>query len=211
MDSKFLIIILFLLITALTFVSGTSLIQAGNIQTNLQPSLAGGTGGSTVVGGDAWEVGINSGKANLQDLPHDKTSCNKLGGCWDEYNGCYPLGYIKEGFYCYDKAKQVGGLHFYEPGFVNQSPDGEPCNNNYECKSDICLDSFCTNVEEIINNQVDLRLKEMEQKINNKSKENPPQNNSQEETSTTITGATIETQDERVLKELWNWLKGIFS
>ncbi|NQT59082.1 MAG: hypothetical protein HQ557_08880 [Bacteroidetes bacterium] len=41
-------------------VSALDAIEAGNIQTNLQSFMGSGSGGTTVIGGDAWEVGTSS-------------------------------------------------------------------------------------------------------------------------------------------------------
>lgn len=47
-------------------------------------------------------------------------------------NKCYPLGYIKTGQYCSDN---------YE--FVEQLTGEENCENNFECKSNLCIDEQC--------------------------------------------------------------------
>lgn len=45
---------------------------------------------------------------------------------------CYPLGYRKSGEYC------SGELEFME-----QSEEGASCDNNFECKSNVCVDDRC--------------------------------------------------------------------
>ncbi|MBU0907002.1 MAG: hypothetical protein KKD18_05020 [Nanoarchaeota archaeon] len=44
---------------------------------------------------------------------------------------CYPLGYRKSGNYC------------SEGGFLEQVSDEGSCENNFECKSNLCIDSSC--------------------------------------------------------------------
>lgn len=45
---------------------------------------------------------------------------------------CYPLGYRKSGEYCSDELE-----------FVEQSEEGASCENNFECKSNVCVDDKC--------------------------------------------------------------------
>jgi hypothetical protein len=55
-------------------------------------------------------------------------SCN---GCLVE-EVCYPLGFRKKGTYCFDDFV-----------FINQTVEGEYCDNNFECSSNLCLDNEC--------------------------------------------------------------------
>jgi len=55
-------------------------------------------------------------------------SCN---GCLVE-EVCYPLGFRKNGQYCFDDFE-----------FVNQSQEESPCDNNFECKSNLCVNDAC--------------------------------------------------------------------
>jgi len=54
--------------------------------------------------------------------------CN---GCLVE-EVCYPLGFRKAGQYCFDEFE-----------FVNQSAEDAPCDNNFECSSNLCMDGSC--------------------------------------------------------------------
>ena len=47
-------------------------------------------------------------------------------------NKCYPFGYRKANNYCTD-----------EGNFIEQSKSEEKCDNNFECKSNLCIDSKC--------------------------------------------------------------------
>ena len=47
-------------------------------------------------------------------------------------NKCYPLGYRKSGEYCSDDLV-----------FVEQSNKESACENNFECGSNLCVDSQC--------------------------------------------------------------------
>jgi len=52
-------------------------------------------------------------------------------GCLLE-DKCYPFGYRKDGKYCYDDLK-----------FKEQKGSEESCENNFECGSNLCVDSSC--------------------------------------------------------------------
>jgi hypothetical protein len=47
---------------------------------------------------------------------------------------CYSFGSIKPGYYCSDQGY-----------FLEQKEDETACENNFECQSDVCLDSICIN------------------------------------------------------------------
>ncbi|MGD9276651.1 MAG: hypothetical protein PVJ67_05745 [Candidatus Pacearchaeota archaeon] len=55
--------------------------------------------------------------------------CNQ--GCLLE-QACYPLGYRKNGMYCSENLE-----------FVNQSEDDSVCENNFECKTNLCVSGEC--------------------------------------------------------------------
>ena len=57
-----------------------------------------------------------------------KVVCN---GC-ELKTKCYPFGYRKDGKYCSD-----------ETNFVDYKGKKESCDNNFECKSNICVNSEC--------------------------------------------------------------------
>ena len=63
------------------------------------------------------------------DIPEEKLfySCS---GC-ESKGKCYPIGYRKEGQYCSEN---------YE--FIGQSKAGT-CENNFECKSNVCISDEC--------------------------------------------------------------------
>jgi hypothetical protein len=64
------------------------------------------------------------------EIPDEKVfyACN---GC--ELEGkCYPMGYRKEGMYCSDNNE-----------FIFQLGAGGGCENSFECKTNLCIDSEC--------------------------------------------------------------------
>ena len=52
-------------------------------------------------------------------------------GCISD-NKCYPIGYRKDDTYCSDNEK-----------FLTQGMTESTCNNNFECKSNLCIDDKC--------------------------------------------------------------------
>ncbi|MFH0936119.1 MAG: hypothetical protein V1815_00380, partial [Candidatus Woesearchaeota archaeon] len=52
-------------------------------------------------------------------------------GCLDNEK-CYPMSYRKSGMYCSDSGK-----------FEYQLDDNNNCENNFECKSNVCIDGSC--------------------------------------------------------------------
>lgn len=79
------------------------------------------------------------------EKPQEERDCRK-NGCF-ENDRCYPFGYRKDERYCEEKAK-VYASSVYRSAFVNQSEEGEECNQNYECKTNICSDNICVNLTE---------------------------------------------------------------
>jgi len=55
-------------------------------------------------------------------------------GCLEE-DICYQIGHRKESNFCSDNKE-----------FIPQNDDDAPCDNNFECKSNICIDSKCIEV-----------------------------------------------------------------
>jgi len=70
--------------------------------------------------GETTEVPANTSEINI-------SPCN---GC-EQDNKCYPIGYIKSGSYCSDSGQ-----------FVSQIGIGS-CKNNFECSSNLCINSKC--------------------------------------------------------------------
>jgi hypothetical protein len=64
-----------------------------------------------------------------QNETSDEIICN---GCSLE-NKCYPLGYRKSGKYCSDNNNN----------FLDYLEKKSNCENNFECKSNVCIDSEC--------------------------------------------------------------------
>lgn len=69
----------------------------------------------------------------LPDNDEDEQIVYVCGGCFNEDNQkCYPIGYRKKTSYCVDDGTFEEYLQ----------PTGE-CLNNFECKSNLCIDSVC--------------------------------------------------------------------
>ena len=64
-----------------------------------------------------------------EEIPEDKVfyKCN---GC-ELGDKCYPMGYRKQGQYCSDNNEFIGQL------------GSGTCDNNFECKSNVCISSEC--------------------------------------------------------------------
>jgi len=57
---------------------------------------------------------------------------------------CYQYGYRKDGKYCSDEKSE----------FINYTPQGESCENNFECSSNVCISGECISegfIKKIIN------------------------------------------------------------
>lgn len=66
------------------------------------------------------------------DIPQEEEKKFFCNGCELE-DKCYPFGYRKNKQFCSD----VGS-------FTNQIGGGEFCENNFECRSNLCIDDVCT-------------------------------------------------------------------
>jgi thioredoxin-related protein len=74
-------------------------------------------------------------KEEVYDIPveeeEEKEVTHFCSGCLKD-NKCYPFGYRKSGDYCSDSEE-----------FVAQSESGKTCDNNFECRSNVCIDGEC--------------------------------------------------------------------
>ena len=74
-----------------------------------------------------------------QEVIGNSFVCN---GCAED-NKCYPFGYRKVGDYCSDNSQ-----------FVTQLEAEKSCDNNFECSSNVCVNSTCISpglIEKILN------------------------------------------------------------
>lgn len=139
-----------------------------------------------------------------------RDACFFMKGCY-ENPMCYPFGYIKDGQYCSDKLEEWGKISY---GFVNQkSYDGDICENNFECQSNLCYGGECISPSEVglidyLNkkiNELEARINFLEQQLGSKS-----DNSIEENVSASITGGVVsENSVER--KGFFDWLKNLFS
>ena len=67
----------------------------------------------------------------LNNIPSPQLTCNS--GCLLN-DKCYTFGYRKSGRYCSDNSE-----------FVEELGDEEVCENNFECRSNLCIDGQCIN------------------------------------------------------------------
>jgi len=77
---------------------------------------------------------------NEEDSDEVDYVCNN--GCELE-DKCYPIGYRMDGSYCSDDFE-----------FTNQTVESESCDNNFECKSNVCVSDECVSgglIKNIIN------------------------------------------------------------
>jgi hypothetical protein len=152
-----------ILLLSLTFVQAANypapLVQAGNIQSNLQSQLGGGSITPDTVVGDSTLL-ERAGVIKLdEEESYESIDCKKH-GCWYE-NNCYAIGerinsYLKYNkdfswryttyFYCGEKSKLVTTRQIQ---FIPQKTTKENCENHYECLSGFCLNNLCTQEEGI--------------------------------------------------------------
>ncbi len=73
-------------------------------------------------------------KPNITEGPEEIEDFNRYYcfGCLVE-KSCYPLGYIKDGKYCFDENKT----------FIEQKKPESFCENNFECDSNLCINNQC--------------------------------------------------------------------
>ncbi|MFH1801743.1 MAG: hypothetical protein ABH804_02850 [archaeon] len=82
----------------------------------------------------------------INNKPSQSKSCQEETIFCDECrigNKCYPFGYRKYGLFCSDDFN-----------FQNQLEENSKCNHNFECKSNLCINSVCIsgNIIQIIIN-----------------------------------------------------------
>lgn len=65
------------------------------------------------------------------EIPKENREEYKCNGCQLE-DKCFPFGYRKDGNFCSEDEK-----------FVSQQESGNTCENNFECKSNVCVSSQC--------------------------------------------------------------------
>ena len=91
---------------------------------------------------------VNTGVFSGPKTNTKEEECYK-NGCFED-DRCYPFGYIKDKKYC-DEKGIFYSENIYKANFVNQSNQGESCNQHYECKTDLCLDNICFNLTRELN------------------------------------------------------------
>ncbi len=86
--------------------------------------------------GEKLEKGVMKEEEEIETILTCKDSCPLD-------NKCYPFGYRKEGKFCIDKGS-----------FEQQRSADEVCENNFECKSNVCVSEKCVSqglLEKILN------------------------------------------------------------
>ena len=78
------------------------------------------------------------------EKPSERTECEKTGCFLDDE--CYQFGYINNGTYCSEKGKHIAG-NIYRSAFINQSDVGMNCSQSYECKTGVCSNGFCADLD----------------------------------------------------------------
>ncbi len=184
MKSRFILSLAVLLVAILSFVSSANypihfivsspdLIEAGNIQTNLQSAMGTTSSGtSTNITSEAYPSFTSSSKFYMdtslnreyaiilsngtkkyiyeEEIIKSK-ECKNCGGCWDfEESICRDIGYIKDKKYCGNYY--IGS--FKRTGFINQKIADENCTHDFECRSDICNSGKCEQEKGIITTKI---------------------------------------------------------
>jgi hypothetical protein len=75
---------------------------------------------------------IKEPKSNTIENPSPSQNCN---GCMLK-NSCLPIGHRIDGRYC-DISDEL----------ITQKKEKQPCQNNYECKTNQCSDGYCINLQ----------------------------------------------------------------
>ncbi len=142
----------------------------------------------------------------------EEKNCNGNGCFFD--NHCYQYGYRKDNEYCADEfivRFSNGGERYTEKDvFINQSEDGKNCVQNYECKTNLCLNKICTNLNEEINNRVVIEVEKTRQtEIANIEKDVEYINN-YENTSLSNSKETAP-EEKNIFELIFNWFGRIFG
>ena len=220
MLKKLSLIVVFLLIASMSFVSSRSCYDyAGLISpascyepatsittpaTSLQSETAiSETTGATASGGDS--IIITSENSNYNK---DETECGENKGCF-LHNKCYPYGYMKDGKYCSDKDPFYYKNYKVEiPGFVNQTETGKFCKDNFECETNLCQNGLCINITEQVNNQVNTKLNEIKSNIVSDVEEGINQLNDSEKYYVEVDNHNVAV-DKTMLKKFLDWFKNV--
>ena len=75
----------------------------------------------------------NNGSESIRITSSENNTSNYICSDCELDNQCYPLGYRKSDNYCSDETKE----------FVPQLDVDEICENNFQCQSNICVESKC--------------------------------------------------------------------
>ena len=175
--------------------TSSNVVEAGNIQSNLQSKMGSSTGITSSVSGEAKSLASGSDSlyvlddfALRQELdnPLDfkkKEDCNKSNGCYFE-GDCFLTEDIINSNYC------------FKGEFIPQKSWGNLCEQDFECLEGFCFEGKCyrggkDNYLKNKNKELEKRLENLENTIN--QKDNTTKTNS-------ITGAVI---DNSVGKQSW--------
>ncbi len=179
------------------------LIQAGNIQTNLESKINSNKA--------SFQVYNNSGAIyfDKEEKSDEELQCKRVLGCWDEeFLQCREIGYRKNGTYCYN-LKLLSENTLWNMGtFINQTKNGEECNESYECESELCLEGICLDKLEEINRQVDKKLERLKQEINSELEEKLE--NISQTKNKSLENVNKINSNISIIKRVLNWMKNIF-
>ncbi len=169
-------------------------VYVGNIQTDLQSRMSAPSIGTSV--------------STTHKKTENERECIEEKGCWIE-GMCYSLGYRLNGQYCSEKGKFIS-TNFYRSAFVNQTKIGNPCEENFECKSGLCQNELCVNIEEEIDKQVNQRLNEIRDNIVSDIEEGINQLNDTEKYYVEVDNHQVAV-DKPMLQRLFSWLRGVLK
>ncbi len=151
----------------------------------------------------------NSG-INIIHTPKNTRDCEDTDCSYK--NKCYPHGFIMEGKFCaydYDVRDDYGRLKYPSvTRFVEQLELGKNCSNNFECLTNMCLDNLCANITEEINYQVDIKIEELKQEMEDEEDLN--------ESNNLISGSVVEENSEipvkkNLFEKIFDWFKKLFK
>jgi hypothetical protein len=199
-----LILIVVLVLSIIGFANASICVIFGNGLSNCTPSEGSGISYTPASDYPSGQITSLEPKLQTQEKTQEQRDCEKT-GCFVDRK-CYPIGYIKNGAYCNEKGRKITET-IYRPAFVNQSKTSSPCNQSYECGTNVCSDNICTNITQLKDN-----LNSLKNDIKKLSQENNKSNDTSAILNTSSLSETrnIE-QDSTIIEKIINFFRNIFK
>jgi len=164
-----------------------SIVEAGNIQSNLQSKMGSSVGTTSIATED---FALRQELDNPLELKK-KEDCNKSNGCYKE-KLCFSTGDIINLTYC------------FKGQFINQRAWGNLCEKDFECIESFCYEGRCyRGGKNKYINSLQNNLNELEERINLLEEDSVV-----EENNSKITGEVVSNLNESWIEKVW---KNIFT